>query len=42
MQRYGQGNVIKRTIFELIAYEIIKMAPDIPTPDPSHHSQDAE
>ena len=37
LQRYGQGNALKRTIFELIAQEILRMAPD--TPDPSNHSQ---
>ena len=35
LQRYAQGNALKRTIFELIAHEIIKMVPD--TPDPSDH-----
>ena len=35
-QRFGQGNALRKTIFELIAAELLKSVP-LPTPDPSVH-----
>ena len=36
VQRFGQGNALRKTIFELIAAELLKSVP-MPTPDPSVH-----
>ena len=43
MQRYAQTNVLKRTIFELIAEEILKtMTQQVQaTPDQSIHNNEA-
>ena len=36
LQRFGQGNALRKTIFELIAAELIKALPPMPPPlDPS-------
>lgn len=37
-QRFGQGNALRKTIFELIAAELLKTVP-LPTPDPTVHLQ---
>ena len=36
-QRFGQGNALRKTIFELIAAELLKTVA-LPTPDPTVHA----
>ena len=35
MQRFGQGNALRKSIFELIAAELIKALPPLPSLDSS-------